>query len=174
MPWYYYLSDVTLKRIEAQVLNTFYNNHNPDVKWNSSKLLQMTRMATIFENQIDDWFKTLSPIIHFEEWDKSPPQELIYNLQARVLGLRSWLYRPFVCYAIHNHNHSHSEGEEENNLSQIQIDKFVQKCIECCFHIIQSKPTRHRHHGTYYAARNVLSSALLIIAAVRAEDWWIT
>jgi hypothetical protein len=44
----------------------------------------------------------------------------------------------------------------------------VQKAIECCFHIVQSKPNRHRHHGTWYAARNVPSSALLILAAVKA------
>lgn len=46
---------------------------------------------------------------------------------------------------------------------------FVQKAIQCSFHIIASKATRHRHHGTWFAARAVLSSALLIIAAVKAK-----
>jgi hypothetical protein len=114
-------------------------------------------------------FKNLPTIIRFEEWEENPRLELIFNLQARVLELKSWLYRPFVFYAIH--------GVGEEGLSP-ELEKFVQKAIECSFHIIQSKPTLHRHHGSWFAARNVLSSALLILAAVKAgelvtylEDW---
>ena len=51
--WYYYLSDVTLKRIEAQILNTFYGNSK--TQWHSSELTQMIHLAETFECQIDDW-----------------------------------------------------------------------------------------------------------------------
>lgn len=45
----------------------------------------------------------------------------------------------------------------------------MRKAIECSFHMINSKATQHRHHGTWFVARGVLSSALLIIAAVKAD-----
>lgn len=53
MSWYYYLSDVTLKRIEAQILNTFYNV--PGSQWDISHVARLSRLATDFESQIDNW-----------------------------------------------------------------------------------------------------------------------
>jgi hypothetical protein len=106
-------------------------------------------------------FKILPTIIRFEEWDSTPGQELTYNLQARFLELRSWLYRPFVYFAIH-HRAEHDKLPEAKS--------FVEKAIECCFHMVQSKPTKHRHHGSWFAGRNVLSAALQILAAVKAGE----
>lgn len=103
--------------------------------------------------------KTLPSIIRFEEWDQTLREELIYNLQGRVLELRSFLYRNFVYYAIYH------GAEDEMSPDIVQL---VQKAVACSFHIIQSKPTKRRHHGSWFASRNVLCSALLILAAVKA------
>ncbi|PYI10921.1 hypothetical protein BO78DRAFT_448411 [Aspergillus sclerotiicarbonarius CBS 121057] len=157
--WYYYLSDISLKRLEAQILNTLYGPSGH--QWDTSQLPMLSRTVADFELQLDQWFENLPSIIRFEEWDEAPRQELIYNLQARVLELRSWLYQPFVYYAVH-----HGLPDDPTP----DLERFVQKAISCSFHIIQSKPTRHRHHGSWFAARNVVSSALIILAAVKATD----
>ncbi|GLA90175.1 hypothetical protein AtubIFM56815_005738 [Aspergillus tubingensis] len=156
---YYYLSDVALMRVEAQILNFMYSTN--DSQWSPANLSYMCRTAADLESQIDHWFRNRPSIIHFEEWDSAPRFELTYNLQARVLQLRSWLYRPFVYYAIH-----HDDGQINENEEAM---KFMRKAIGCSFHIINSKATQHRHHGTWFVARGVLSSALIIIAAVKAD-----
>ncbi|PYH39201.1 uncharacterized protein BO87DRAFT_403140 [Aspergillus neoniger CBS 115656] len=156
---YYYLSDVALMRVEAQILNFMYSTN--DLQWSPANLSYMCRTAADLESQIDQWSRNRPSIIHFEEWDSAPRFELTYNLQARVLQLRSWLYRPFVYYAIHHDGGHINENEEAK--------RFMRKAIECSFHMINSKATQHRHHGTWFVARGVLSSALLIIAAVKAD-----
>ncbi|KAI2829817.1 transcriptional regulator family: Fungal Specific TF [Aspergillus niger] len=156
---YYYLSDVALMRVEARILNSMYSTN--DAHWSPANLSYLCRTATDLESQIDHWSRNLPSIIRFEEWDSAPRFELTYNLQARVLQLRSWLYRPFVYYAIH-HNSGQSNEDEE-------AKRFMRKAIECSFHLINSKATQHRHHGTWFVARGVLSSALLIIAAIKAD-----
>ncbi|PYH72177.1 fungal specific transcription factor domain-containing protein [Aspergillus vadensis CBS 113365] len=156
---YYYLSDVALMRVEAQILNFMYSTN--DSQWSPANLSYMCRTAADLESQIDHWSRNRPSIIHFEEWDSAPRFELTYNLQARVLQLRSWLYRPFVYYAIHHDGGQSNEKEE--------AERFMRKAIECSFHMINSKATQHRHHGTWFVARGVLSSALLIIAAVKAN-----
>ncbi|GLA66474.1 hypothetical protein AtubIFM54640_009052 [Aspergillus tubingensis] len=155
---YYYLSDVAFMRVEAQILNFMYSTN--DLQWSPANLSYMCRTAADLESQIDHWSRNRPSIIHFEEWDSAPRFELTYNLQARVLQLRSWLYRPFVYYAIHHDGGHINENEEAK--------RFMRKAIECSFHMINSKAT-HRHHGTWFVARGVLSSALLIIAAVKAD-----
>ncbi|KAI2823563.1 transcriptional regulator family: Fungal Specific TF [Aspergillus niger] len=156
---YYYLSDVALMRVEARILNSMYSTN--DAHWSPANLSYLCRTAADLESQIDHWSRNLPSIIRFEEWDSAPQFELTYNLQARVLQLRSWLYRPFVYYAIH-HNSGQSNEDEE-------AKRFMRKAIECSFHLISSKATQHRHHGTWFVARGVLSSALLIIAAIKAD-----
>ncbi|TPR09809.1 hypothetical protein CAN33_0053325 [Aspergillus niger] len=156
---YYYLSDVALMRVEARILNSMYSTN--DAHWSPANPSYLCRTAADLESQIDHWSRNLPSIIRFEEWDSAPQFELTYNLQARVLQLRSWLYRPFVYYAIH-HNSGQSNEDEE-------AKRFMRKAIECSFHLISSKATQHRHHGTWFVARGVLSSALLIIAAIKAD-----
>ncbi|KAI2843866.1 transcriptional regulator family: Fungal Specific TF [Aspergillus niger] len=156
---YYYLSDVALMRVEARILNSMYSTN--DAHWSPANLSYLCRTAADLESQIDHWSRNLPSIIRFEEWDSAPQFELTYNLQARVLQLRSWLYRPFVYYAIH-HNSGQSNEDEE-------AKRFMRKAIECSFHLISSKATQHRHQGTWFVARGVLSSALLIIAAIKAD-----
>ncbi|KAK9236405.1 hypothetical protein V1525DRAFT_217083 [Lipomyces kononenkoae] len=157
MSWYYYLSDVTLKRLQAQILNTLYQENRAG--WDLSQLPHVVRTVAEFEARLEAWLKTLPEIIRFEEWDPAPRYEVVYNLQERVFEVKSWLYRPFVYYAIHN---GLGKGTGYN------IEEYVHKAITCCLHVIQSKHIRHRHHGTWFASRMVLCAALLIIAAVKA------
>lgn len=80
--------------------------------------------------------------------------------QRRALEIKSWLYRPFLYYAAH-----YALTTDLQN----RIKPYVQKAVDCCIYAIQGRGTRHRHHGTWYSGRAVLSAALLLIAAVKAQ-----
>lgn len=47
------------------------------------------------------------------------------------------------------------------------VVEYVQKAVACSFHIGQAKPIRHRHHGTWFALRMVLSTTLALLATLR-------
>ncbi|PWY69970.1 hypothetical protein BO83DRAFT_390081 [Aspergillus eucalypticola CBS 122712] len=116
-----------------------------DSQWSPANLSYMRRTAADLESSL-----VQKPTIH------NPRRRMGLGTQ-----LRSWLYRPFVYYAIH-----HDDGQTNENEEAM---RFMRKAIECSFHMINSKATQHRHHGTWFVARDVLSSALLIIAAAKAD-----
>jgi hypothetical protein len=47
---------------------------------------------------------------------------------------------------------------------------YVQKAVACAFHIGQAKDLRSRHHGSWFALRNMLSSALVMLAVIKSGD----
>ena len=51
--WLYYRSDITLKRLECQVLKTFYKEDSP--RWGKESIPYLTRMTRRFESQVDKW-----------------------------------------------------------------------------------------------------------------------
>lgn len=51
--WFYYLTEITLRRIEIQVLRLFYKNHHLD--WTNERIPAMCNTASQFELQLDLW-----------------------------------------------------------------------------------------------------------------------
>lgn len=45
---------------------------------------------------------------------------------------------------------------------------YVRKAVACAFHIGQAKDLRHRHHGSWFALRGMLSSALVMLAVIKS------
>lgn len=89
-------------------------------------------------------------------------------MQARVMEVETWLYRPFLYYMIHQ-----SSGEIPERVRQL-----AQKSIDSSIHWILLRYVRHRHHGSWFVGRLILSSAISILAAVKAkmrldslDDW---
>ena len=46
---------------------------------------------------------------------------------------------------------------------------YVQKAVACAFHIGQAKDLRSRHHGSWFALRGMLSSALVMLAVIKSD-----
>jgi hypothetical protein len=79
-------------------------------------------------------------------------------VRGRTIDIKSWLYSPFLYYAIHN---------PPDDRYQKLIQPFVQKALEFLTSMIWSLKVRHRHHGTWYGVRNGTTAALSLIAAVK-------
>ncbi|KAH9207667.1 hypothetical protein DL95DRAFT_482473 [Leptodontidium sp. 2 PMI_412] len=165
--WFLYLTDIILSRLGTRVLLNLYDNGHQ--YWNPDHLYIMLRAADEFERQLSDWFSTLPEPIQFDDFDIHPSHELCFIVQFRALEIKSWLYRPFLYFAIHHVPY--------DNLNP-RLQFLVLKAIDSSIHWILLRPVRHRHHGSWYVGRLVLSSALSIIAAVKAgitaeklNDW---
>ncbi|KAL5313245.1 hypothetical protein ACEPPN_018978 [Leptodophora sp. 'Broadleaf-Isolate-01'] len=165
--WFLYLTDIILSRLGTRVLLNLYDNGHQ--YWNPDHLYIMLRAADEFERQLSDWFSTLPEPIQFDDFDIRPSHELRFIVQFRALEIKSWLYRPFLYFAIHHVPY--------DNLNP-RLQSLVLKAIDSSIHWILLRPVRHRHHGSWYVGRLVLSSALSIIAAVKAgitaeklNDW---
>ncbi|PVH70328.1 hypothetical protein DL98DRAFT_504778 [Cadophora sp. DSE1049] len=165
--WFLYLTDIILSRLGTRVLLNLYDHGHHF--WSQDHLHIMLRAADEFELQLSDWFSTLPEPIQFDDFEIRPSHELRFVVQFRALEVKSWLYRPFLYYTIH-----HAPYDTLNP----RLQSLVLKAIDSSIHWILLRPARHRHHGSWYAGRLVLSSALSIIAAVKAgieaeklSDW---
>lgn len=182
--WYYYLTEVALRRIGNRVLNAFYREESST--WLGIKPL--IPIALEFESQIETWLANLPPAMRFYDNDmtmlgngrplpadiqESISVELSWALSNRFLEIRLWLYQPFLYYAIHrsvydSHIHSdmfpHSPSAEEIGI----IQGFVDSGLNCCMKILQARCLRHRHHGIWFDLRALVTASLIFIALARS------
>lgn len=52
--WFYYLTEITLRRIANRIFNTFYVD--PHTSWNDETIHLMARAVEDFEQQLEEWY----------------------------------------------------------------------------------------------------------------------
>jgi hypothetical protein len=109
--WYYYLTEIALRRIGNRITNTFFRQDRSS--WLNIKPL--LRMAQEFEAQVSSWSAHLPPAMqHYETTFiiRAPDstlkgagshvsRELSWAIDNRLLEMQTWLYQPFLYYLIH-------------------------------------------------------------------------
>ena len=80
-------------------------------------------------------------------------------VRGRTLEIQSWLYCPFLYYAIHH---------PPSDPYRLLIEPFVEKALVCGSAHIRGLEARHRHHGTWYEMRAATMAALCILAAAKS------
>ncbi|KAH6718437.1 hypothetical protein BKA61DRAFT_302044 [Leptodontidium sp. MPI-SDFR-AT-0119] len=155
--WFYYLSEIALRRIENRVLNAFYTEDHP--RWLQTDLSVMIAAAEDIELQMETWYASLPTSIRFDTVEDETSDELRFVTRCRSLLIRGLIYRPFLYYAIHSVN-SQTHWDLCNKLQA-----FVQKALEACLACETDIGMTHRHHGTWYALRESTTNSLLLLAA---------
>ncbi|KAI9661344.1 MAG: hypothetical protein M1831_003077 [Alyxoria varia] len=168
--WYYYLTEIALRRISNSVVNAFYRDKE---KWDD--IVGMIPTALLFETQISTWAANLPPVMQqFKDGTNLEPSipssdHLRYRYSSasqelRILEMKSWLYLPFLWFAIH-HGFGALPTEDRSKLGAI-----VKDGIETNVTILQDRSLLHRHHGIYFDLRAVVTASLVIIAAARSGN----
>ncbi|TKA78035.1 hypothetical protein B0A55_02115 [Friedmanniomyces simplex] len=112
--WYYYLTEIALRRIGNRIINTFFRK-DPSAWLDVKPLL---RIALEFDTQVSAWSANLptamkqwetnyairrpEPAVLFDQGGNHVLQELSWALENRLLEVRSWLYQPFMYWLIHS------------------------------------------------------------------------
>jgi hypothetical protein len=105
--WYYYLTEIALRRIGNRIINTFYQYPEEHRSW--LDITPLIPIAQELEAQISTWSANLPPsMMHhenqmegFADDHSSASKELTWATENRINEMRSWLYQPFLYYAIH-------------------------------------------------------------------------
>lgn len=179
--WYYYLTEVALRRISNRIINTFYCEDR-------NSWLNITRLIPIaieLDAQISNWAANLPPVmqhyesspsaeVHFDvftDMQSSASKELSWATQNRILEMRSWLYQPFLYYVIHNPNQRKHGEAIASTLSAEQdhiLRNLISLAVECNLKILETRSLLHRHHGIWFDLRALVTAMLLLIAAARS------
>ncbi|KAG4436538.1 hypothetical protein IFR05_007976 [Cadophora sp. M221] len=155
--WFYYLSEIALRRIENRVLNAFYKEDHPH--WLQTDLSVMIAAAEDIEMQMETWYASLPNSIRFDSVEDETSDELRFVTHCRSLLIRGLIYRPFLYYAIHSVN------SQTNWDLCSKVQSFVQKAFDACLACETDIGMTHRHHGTWYSLRESITNSLLLLAA---------
>lgn len=155
--WFYYLSEIALRRIENRVLNAFYKEDHQ--YWLHMDLSVMMNAAEDIEIQMETWYASLPTSIQFDNTVHQASDELRFVTQGRSLLIRGLLYRPFLYYAIHS---GQTRTPWDMN-GRLQV--FVQKALTITVACDTGAAMTHRHHGTWYSLRESITNALMLLAA---------
>ncbi|KAJ5915452.1 hypothetical protein N7466_011385 [Penicillium verhagenii] len=114
--WFYYLSEIALRRIGNRVLSTFYKENF--TFWKELDIVATIQIANEFFRQLNMWYECLPVPMHFDSGKPGafPDNELPYLLYTRYQEIRSWIFRPFLFLAIHL---------PPNNIHRSSLDDLV-------------------------------------------------
>ena len=156
--WYYYLSEIALRRIVNRVLNAFYRDDYQS--WLNMEVPSMVKIGEDFMQLLEQWHEGLPFVLNYNQDDLSqlPSEELPFMIRARVLEIRTWIFRPFLFYAVHH---------PAQNFQNTMLPRFVEHALLHSIRLIETNSLPHRHHGVWYTCRVSVSAALSILAAAR-------
>ncbi|KPI36833.1 uncharacterized protein AB675_11831 [Cyphellophora attinorum] len=191
--WYYYLTEVALRRIGNRIINTFFAGGHESWTYIEPYL----DIAVEFEAQVSSWYANLPPAMQRYETNstiKAPQKEsaggvaadhvsreLSWATENRLLEMRSWLYQPFLYYLVHVKPLAPTQGMSSPvsftssgtymGLSPEGASvywSFIQRGIECNLTILDTRTLTHRHHGLWYDLRASVCASFILLATVRA------
>lgn len=191
--WYYYLTEVALRRIGNRIINTFFAGSHESWTFIEPYL----DIAVEFEAQVSSWYANLPPAMQRYETNstiRAPrresddgvvtdhvSRELSWATENRLLEMRSWLYQPFLYYLVHVKPLPPGQGMSSpmsytSNTTYMGMSpevanvywSFIQRGIECNMTILDTRTLTHRHHGLWYDLRASVCASLILLAVVRA------
>ncbi|KAL3459529.1 hypothetical protein BJX64DRAFT_301264 [Aspergillus heterothallicus] len=152
--WYYYLSEIALRRIANRVSHCFYREDH--TSWSRLNIYEAAIVVTDLETQLENWMATVPS--SFRGLSTSHTNdELGAMILARYLGMKCYIYRPFLYYAIHH-------PVIDPAVREI-IEPLAEKAIHSISEFVSGGKFYHRHHGTWLCCREVTSCALVLLAA---------
>ncbi|KAK5015348.1 hypothetical protein LTR16_003411 [Cryomyces antarcticus] len=162
--WYYYLTEFALRRISNRILNTFYRQDHTSW-WDVSRLIPI---AKEFEAQISVWSNNLPPAMQYDNHitgeDFSPSRELSWATWNRLLEMKTWLYQPFLYYAIHNNT------QLPDLLENSALRSLIEAGMDCALKTVEHRTLRHRHHGLWFDIRAIVTASLTVMAMVKSGN----
>ncbi|KAL4751968.1 hypothetical protein BDW72DRAFT_212359 [Aspergillus terricola var. indicus] len=155
--WYYYLSEIAGQRIANRVTAALYPL-DPE-EWTRMPVQNLLRIAEELDSQVIQWVENFPPFVRFNS--ERTADELSYFLHARYLDLRERIWRPFLYLA------AHSSPQDPNLPTYIQ---HASKCLDSIFKHILNCSIKHRHHGSWFAGRNLFTKGLLVLVAAKSPN----
>jgi hypothetical protein len=160
--WFYYLSEIALRRIGNRVLESMYKDGFES--WKELTITPTIQIANEFLRQLNEWYECLPAPMRFDDKGPGiiPSEELPWLLYVRLREVRSWILRPFLFLAIH------LPPDDHRHLS---LEPFVADSLVGYTGLIKANSLCHCHHGTWYMLRLTFTSALCLLAAARRSLW---
>jgi hypothetical protein len=155
--WYYYLAEIASRRLLNRITYTLYGAG--PMHWMSTPIHKLIRLANELDAQVQQWSEHLP--ISMNALGKTSDDELAFMLRGRYFEMKERIRTPFLYMAIHM---------SQTNVQDLEAAVLVRahECIDTALEYIEHLGIKHRHHGSWYVARQLFSKGLLVLAAVKS------
>jgi hypothetical protein len=155
--WYFYLSEISLRRLEHRVRDEITNVLGGNKADCTDEVLAQTTRAV--EGLAEEWAESLpAPMsLHTAQVEDDV---LKFILRGHLLDLWEVVYWPWLDLYINQ------------RISTPEVQTYVVKAFQVAIDRIRiNKPGfRHRHHGTWLMLQSCTRSALILLAAAYTPD----
>lgn len=162
--WYYYLSEIASRRIGNRISHALHSVQPQE--WPLVPMNRLQRIAQELETQVVQWAEHIPAMFAIQ--DEHPSDELTFFLRSRFLDFQERIWQPFLYIQLHA---DISPADREI------VKPRAEKCVELMVQYVRLISIKHRHHGSWYGARQLFTRALLLLAAVQSgnvqvpSDW---
>jgi hypothetical protein len=165
--WYFFLSEIALRRITEEVAETIVNHINTASTTTSSTAIEeLIPIALEFERQAYSWREHLPSRVGFPDVPEFAETECKQYSRGRYYRVLELIYRPFVFTALH-----------KPGCGQVVRD-LASKGLRYALNYLQHCHLTHRHHGRWLQLRNELREVCLLLVASRSgidmPSGWLT
>lgn len=166
--WFYYLTDISLRKLEIQI-DAFFQSAQakpPDSNTVAREIFYRDIITTLADSdkQIVDHFSNLPPMISVETNDSHhSPDDLREYLRLRMLRIRHDLSRPALYFILHDV----LAGLSASLWGQA-VD-MANRALSIDEYLMHHGLSTHRHPGTWLGIRYCTRSALELFAVSQAS-----
>jgi hypothetical protein len=155
--WYFYLSEISLRRLEHRVRDEISNALGASESFCTGELLAQTTRAV--EGLADGWAQSLPAAMSLHT-SQAEDDVLKFILRGHLLDLWEVVYWPWLDLSINQHVFTPEVKNYVVRAFQVAIDRIR----------INKPGFHHRHHGTWLMLQSCTRSALILLAAAYVPD----
>ncbi|KAL8358879.1 hypothetical protein RB601_008222 [Gaeumannomyces tritici] len=163
--WYFYLSEISLRRLCARIGAELLELREKHASSQPGFLAAVAANIPSYEEQTLDWIRSLPPCLSF---DAAPEKGDIcrFVLRGQALNIYEMIYWPFLSTILGGDGvstHGYFNGSDQAGLHR----QLAQKGLDYhLYRLVVNKPGyQHWHHGTLYMMHSCYRSSLILVAA---------
>ncbi|KAK5044659.1 hypothetical protein LTR84_010551 [Exophiala bonariae] len=164
--WFYYLTDISLRKLEIQIDSFFRSKQQqPSPMSEAYEVFYRDILVTLADSdqQIVDHFKRLPAPISVETDDSGhSPDDLREYLRLRMIRIRHDLSRPALYLILHG------VFDDISAHMRAQAVQIANRALAIDEYLVTHGLTTHRHPGTWLGVRYCTRAALELFAAAKA------
>lgn len=170
--WYYYLTEITLRKLEIQAHRSFARLEDEEWPENAHELEDLFTCVMNgideFEEQLTGIWRSLHESMHFELHSTVPcPDELREYLRIKMTWIQHDLCRIPLNLLLHN-----AEFATFPHLHQRMV-VMANRALSLSVWMMNVGLNTHRNHGTWLGFRLCVRSALEVVAARKSANGYL-
>ncbi|KAJ9660078.1 Zcf27p [Neophaeococcomyces mojaviensis] len=164
--WYYYLTEISLRRLAARITDAILNC---PLRPGQSQIVALAALVPQHETSISQWMKSLPQELSLSN-AKEHDDVCIFVLRGMLVNLYELVYWPFLHSHLEHLNGANAADHLESYLlEEPEMSDHIRRLAGTALRVhverieVNRPGFRHRHHGTWLMIRTCTRSALMLI-----------